>query len=241
MTNKNEIVIAAGQELGNDLIPNLFGDIDFNGLNNAIENMAEASGELDKEEKELACSIIDDWNESVVERLRRKEHEMNGLISFFDPKSPHTYIAGMDIEEFGPVLAEKTNTAELYEKYQASTKSLEDLRKEEPERPIKSESTSFEEDIKAQKEYEAKYSIYSLKRARLERERNKAIGEWKLAMNETETVKELIKSARKFTRGVNGMYQQAQDKSQLAKLNISISSSSARESLKELLTFTTKL
>lgn len=239
--NKNEIVISAGAALGNQLVPELFKDIDFNGLNNAIESMAQASGELTAEDKELARGIIGEWEQSVIQRLYTKQGEMQSFIGFFNASLNDLHLGHLAFEEFSDELAAKTSTEDLLKKVIITKDAVDKHIGEQPERPIKSEITSFEEDVKAQKEYEAKAAIHEMKSKRLYKEHAVAVGDWKRAMNDTQIVKDLLTQARKFTRGADKMRQTATDKSQLAKLNISIASKTARDSLKELLKFTTNI
>lgn len=234
---KNEITTSS-KELGNQIVPNLFNDIDFNGLNNAIDNMAAASGDLSESEKQVAGEIIDNWNDSVVSRLDEKTSEMESIIDFFNAKLSRTNMSNMELEDFGPALAEKTNTKQAYDKITNNLQDLDQLEDSKPQKPAKSEKDTLEEDIKKQNKYEAERAVHKLKEARLEQTLRNNIGKWKREMNESDVVADMLRQARKFMKASRTMYNEANDKAQLAKLNISIASESARTSLRNLVDFT---
>lgn len=240
-TQETGLVVVTGRELGNTFVPDLFGDIDFNGLSGALDAMADASGELTVEEKEMAIGIVKEWDNNVVTRLREKGYEMDTFINFFNSNYSGTNLGHLTLQEFGPELAEKTNTENEFKAVLTAEDELRQHHDSVPEQPIPSETDSYEDKVRAQKEYEAEMSIHKVKDTRLQKQLNVAIGEWKRALNETTPVKDLLAQARKFKRGVGKMQQTAHDKAQIAKLNISISSKTARDSLRELLNFTTTI
>lgn len=231
-------IVGAGAALGNMFMPDLFKDIDFNGLNAAIDKMGAASGELNEDDKDFARSIISEWNQSVVSRLNEKHGEMNYFISFFNPDNESLQLGHLGIHEFGQDLADKTSTQTEFKAVLAARDELRNHEASRPDSPIKSETDTAEDTIRKQKTYEADLAIYRAKHERLIRQVAVATGKWKRALNQDSSVKDLMSNARKFTRESGKMRDTAKEKAQLAKLNISISSGTARESLKELLEFT---
>lgn len=235
--NKNQVAIS-GAEVGNSIIHNLFNDIDFDGLNGAISEMAKTNKDLTPDEKEMARNIIDEWNGSVIDRLRNKSRDMRGLLYFFRPESNGTVINNINLEDFGPEIAKNTNTVKEFEIVLSLIEQSRDIQNNKPvEQPRPANSTT-EEEIERKNNYQTEMGLYELQRTRVNKETNIAIGKWKTIMCESNVVKEILAGARKFERGYDDMTRQAKEKSQLAKLNISISSDVVRKSLTELLTFT---
>lgn len=241
MTKPNELSINTGAAIGNKLLPDLFHDIDLEGLNNAIENIARVNKELEPEEKALARDIITDWNESVVGRLKSRENEMRGVIAFFNARSDYEFMNGQSIEDFGPELAAKTGTTTELDEAISAIHSLDDLQNTNPERPVLSKEDTFEERVHIQKEYDTKKALYQMDVAKSERKKAIAIGKFKRALLANKDVQTLVNEAKKSVNGTDKLIHMTKEKGQLAKLNISISSEKARDALKELLSFTTNI
>lgn len=231
------VVVAGGKEIATAFFPDLFNDIDFNGLNNAIDKIGDSSHELSIEEKEMGVQIVEQWNNDVVTRLRAKRYEMDTLIKFFNPMDSNTNLGHLNLIDFGGELAEKTVTKSEFGKVLSLEDELRNHELTRPEKPIKEETTTYEEDLRNKSKYEGDLAVWDLKRQRLQRQLNVSVGEWKRALNETQPIKELLTDARKYVRGAGKMESDAHNKGQMAKLSISISSKNARDAMKELMKF----
>lgn len=237
---KNEVIVLTGKGLAEELLPNLFSDINFGGLNAAIDKMGESSHQLDLDEKQMAIGIIEDWNSNVVKRLGNKEQDMN-VIEWFFKENYQLNLGHMSLREFGDDLARKTDTLVSYNAMQQAEKELQASYDSKPEAPIKDTTTTLEEQIKEGKEHEAAVLLYDIKHAKLQKLYNSSVIKWKRALLETDVVKDLLVSVRKQKRAFSKFYAEADDKTQLAKMSISISSSTARDALKELFKFSTTI
>lgn len=235
----NQIVPSQqSQQLSASLARDLFKDIDFTGINAAIEAIANHSGDLDKEGKQEANKIIDQWAYDVVDRLQKRNRENNEFIHFFDV---NIQSSEDKLETIGFELAERTNSMEAYNKLMNAIDAVNAYRNH---KPIK-EEVDIDDTITTQtekaKQFEKNNSLYEIKKKRLENERKMFEAAWKREIRETELVKQLLKDARNYSSKVDKFSDQCKDKAQLAKLNVSITSSEIRKSLRELLDFTIKL
>lgn len=237
---KNEVIVLTGKGLAEELLPNLFSDINFGGLNNAIDKMGESSHQLTIEEKQMAIGIIEDWNSNVVKRLHNKEQDMS-VIEWFFKDNYQLNLGHMSLDEFGEDLANKTETLALYNEMRQAEKELQASSDDRPIAPIKDTTTTLEEQIQEGKKYEAEVLLYDIKHAKLQKLYNSSVIKWKRALLGTDIVKDLLVNVRKQKRAFSKFYTEADDKTQLAKMSISISSDKARDALKELFKFSTTI
>lgn len=234
--NKNELVLS-GKDFANQLIPNLFSDIDFDGLNNVIDNMANVSGALSDDDKDFARNLISEWNDTVIIRLNDKNSEAQGFVRFFEPNNQDLYLNHLAFEDFAYDVADKTNTIPQYEAVVKAQEELELFKSTKPESVTTDPDLPLTEDIKRRQQYEADYAIYQLRMDKLKRQLSLAITKWKREMGKEKVIKDLLTQSRKMANGTAKMRDAATSKAQLAKLNITISDQATREALKELVEF----
>lgn len=247
--NNNSLVVKT--ELANKIavvLPGLFNDIDFNGLNNALDKMGDSSASLSIEEKNMAVGVILEWEGSVVKRLHEKNQEMSSFLSFFNITPTRYYGYGygsnsiyeMD-EDKMEGLAHNTNTINEYRAYAEAKAVLERFQQLRPSQPEEDEAVSYKDNFIALKDYEVAMLKYNIELKKLMKDVSTKERAWKDLLQENEGIKELIKKAKKFNKGLNGLIDQCKSKTQIAKLNISISSKDARVAIRELMDFTLKI
>lgn len=241
MTVKNELSLNTGATIGNQLLPDLFHDIDLNGLSQAIENIGDVSGELEPKEKEFAREIITEWNDSVIGRLETRSQQMRGVIQFFDHRSADQLLNGESLEDFGHELAAQTGTEKELDVILTANRTLADLEYLAPERPIVSPDDTHAQTIQEENKYQAAKAIHQIEKRKLERKRDSAVGTFKRALLGHDDIKTLVKEAKRSYNGTDKLVHMTREKGQLAKLNISISSEKAREALKKLVSFTSNI
>jgi hypothetical protein len=239
MSNQNQnnlIALSVNNPVG-QLVNDLFRDIDFSGIAQAIENIGNHSGSLTVEEKEYATDIVKQWESDVISRLNDKAHEMQVFLNFFEP-ARNGYLSNEDLfEEVGEELAKRTNTKNEYDAVVRIYKELRDLYDNRPEQPNFDENTTRKEQVEKEKAYEKEMAIYNMKVKHKERELYLADKKWKELLKQDKNVDELLKRARKFTKNLSKFKSMCHDKAQVAKLNIMVSQTNVRQALRELLNF----
>jgi hypothetical protein len=213
----------------------LFNDIDFEGLNSIIDKLGDNSSDLSKEEKQSAVEVVDEWQNTVVTRLRDKTTQTEHIIYFFEsicddaknafPKSQQKY------------LAECSDTISLYEAYSAAKEQVAVKKFEKPSAYVEDPDLSINANMLARKDTEKLLLIYEHEMKKLNRAANKAAADWKAAMLKNEGIKKLIEDAKTYLKTLKEMKAECSNKSNLAKLGINVSSKDTREALKELLAF----
>lgn len=218
----------------------LFSDINFASLNSSIEDLALSSKELAPDEKEAARGTIDKWENLVIERLEEHDSEMHEVIDFFDPTRVGK-TSSLVSEEMEEDIAEKTDTRDLYKKYQKARDQYHNHLKEKPIDIDPDADLSHEEYLLAQKDMAKEKYSHELKCKRLERQMILDERAWKLALSRHEAVRVIVGKSRRYNRGLKHYIADCKAKSQSAKLSVSISSEQARKALKDLLAFSVEL
>lgn len=213
------------------LIPN----VEFQELAAAISKLAEYNGHLSDFEKSSALDIIDSWEKNIIRDLKNKEREFYNFIQCFGKRQ--TYYFDNISEDLLQKIAIATETDELYTEYKNLLELNVSLQSQKPIRPNQDLNMTFEEYNKRMAEYQledAKWHFASKKVSK-----NIADTQVKFInrVSEHDYMKEALRVARSFKRNINNFTKAAVEKSQLAKLNVTISSPEIRESLKELLDF----
>lgn len=240
MSNQNEIIQLAA--VNNNVataptINELFRDIDFSGIAQAIDNIGNHSGALTIEEKEHAKEIVNQWEHDVIKRLHDKSYEMRRFLEFFEP-SEGGVISNRDMfEEIGEELAKRTNTTQEYQEVVKVWKEIQELRQQRPELPEEREDRTYKQKLEEEQNYKKEKALYELKLKQKSRELYLADKKWKEALKQNKDIDDLVKRARKFVKNLDKFQQMCHDKAQLAKLNIMVSNEDVRKSLRELLNF----
>ena len=226
-------------------LPELFSDFNFSDLNTAIESLADVSATLTQGEKDSAIQVVEDWEQNVLSRLEEHEHDLNQFVDFLDPAQSGGYYHNdtqLDPEQM-KALAGQTGTIAQLQEYIDAKAALDLHEKREPEEDeaISDIDVSYSERIIAQKEQEKIDAVYELQSKRLARKVARTLYAWKKAMQENPDIQKLISYVRSYRKNTKKFTRECQDKSQVARLNISIASPKMRETLKELLSFASRI
>lgn len=216
------------------IMPNIFGDIDFSTLNKTITALGNGSGDLSDKEKELAVEAVNTWQESVINRLKDKEDEANCYIDFLNVN--YNRFAPWQMDQYSvEMLIEAAGLQDMYQEYLDKMDEYTNL--PQPERPVIDTSTTLMEQMKARTDYDLEYQVWLTKRQKIEREAYNIMRKLKIELNKLPEIQELLLRMKKYKRNVSKFKNQCIEKSQLAKINVSISSEEVRNSLRDLLNF----
>lgn len=217
------------------IMPDIFGDIDFSALNSVISKLGTSSVTLKDSEKEFAVNAINTWEQTVIEKLREKENDAITWLNFLDMNSSYCYTSIEEAEVLD--LADATGTRHLYEEYLAKVEEIKVLNANRPEAPINNVNDTLIEQITAKRDYEFNCQVYNISLNKLNREASNLFKKFKKELNEKEEIKELIVRLKKYKRNASKFRRECTEKSQLAKINVSIESESVKDSLRDLLNF----
>lgn len=229
MSNLNELTQSAEVR---SAFPVLFGDgPDFSMLNKVIDDLGKASGSISEQEKVFATDIICSWEQNVIQAIALKGEEARSLLNSLDPKITQCMIAIDQLE----AIAIATGNKDLFDDYVAKQEALDLLENPYYGKP-RAISDTVEEAITKEAQQAAEREVYEIKKGHLRFEAMTALRKLKLAVNKDDQVKELITRIKRYSRNMKAFELDCRNKSQVAKISISISSEDARNALKELLT-----
>ena len=219
------------------LVPDMFKDINFSELNNVITALGNNNKGLSDKEKEFAVEAINTWEESVIDKIEYKRKEAKELLYILNvnTKSLCTYSCQ---EELLEELISVTGLQAFYDEYLNKMDILELHNSNAPQLPIVDElNTTTREQMITHKNYELSRAIHEKERVKLERDAYNSMYKLKAELNNNEKVQELIKRLKKYERKTSSFIRQCKEKSQLAKISVSIESEDIKTSLKELMNF----
>lgn len=216
------------------IMPDIFKDVDFTTLNASITALATHNGALSDKDKEFAVQTIATWEDSVISRLNLKATEASNLLQALDTSVSSVWYLSEDEFE---ALVVASGTESFYETYLDAIEELEALKAAKPEQPVVDLDTTLEEQLVAKRDYELAYQKSTIQINRAERNVQSTMKSLKVAMNQNDSIKELVVRVRKYQRNVNKFKNECTEKSQLAKISVTISSQEIRDALKDLLNF----
>jgi hypothetical protein len=242
--NANSLaVIDKNSALGSQ-IGMLFNNIDFSGLNSAIAEMANSNKDMVPEEKQMAISIVKEWEKGVISRLNQHEADLKAFLGYFNSNSGsyNAYSRGaygsFDASDEALLeIAAKTGTVKELEASLAARDALAEFKETRPEAPERDPDQSYREKTLAERQYDLELAKYNIDEGKLTRKAALADKAWRKAVMQNEDFKALVKKINAYTRSVTRYTQECKDKGQLAKLNITIGSEAMRQSLRSLLDF----
>lgn len=240
-TNTNTTAIATKEDNKLALALTILNEVDFEGLNNIIDKLGNNSNVLTVEEKQAASEIINEWQNDVIDKLQHKYHETSGVLAFFGVDDNSYRFWGNKNTEFTEdqkmILAEQTDTKELYEKCEQLLVEIQDHQLERPDNYIEDPDLSYNANLLARKDNEKLHMLYNMEHTKLTKAREKAEATWIKALKKDKKIKDLISTTRKYNNNIEKLKSDCKNKSNLAKLGINVSSLETREALKELLSF----
>lgn len=223
------------------LMPDVFKDIDFSALNKTITALGSSSKQLDEKEKKVAIEAINTWEESVIERIKEKRYEANQFLNTLSIDSNTMCSYGTQDEEFEQ-LVYAVGLQALYEDYLHKVDAIEMHKTGRPEYPeIDELNMPLKEQLIVKKDYELALTIYNKEQDKLKRAAYNAMHKLKVELNTNEKVQELIRRLKKYEKNTSTFINQCKEKSQLAKISVSITSEDVRDTLKELLNFSVSI
>lgn len=226
-----QLVLAGGNS-------NLFKDVDFSQLNSAITSLGGASTQLTPDEKTNASKLVDEWTNTVTNKLNSKRYDLSSVLSFFDNRGYQCRSSVLSDEQLAS-LAEQTGTTDTFSKIAAQKEIIEIIQeKKRPADVYHDINLSEVQNMLNQKQYEMDYHIFQAELNKEDNKLNKLMTDWIKELKKHAAVKDMIAKAKEYIRTYNDVYEQAKQKGQLAKLNILISNAETRDALRSLLDFT---
>jgi len=216
----------------------MFVDMDFDTLNGAIEQLGTFSGKLTDKEKELAVNILTDWEKNVIDKVSVKKRELKDVISFV--KGGYLYDTEFTFK-ISTKLAEVSNTEDLFNIYIENKQKLIEFEQEIPVKPLHNPSlTEFENDeIYRDYVFELTKSNATIKLFKY----NMTLShrQWFNKMKKSQEVITITGEMDAYLVKLTKYNTECKDKSQLAKVNISIANEDVRNSIKEIINFSKQL
>lgn len=217
------------------IMPNLFQDINFTGLDTAIQALGNSSNQLSDNEKQNAVGIIDNWEKNVINRLELKQQDADRFLSTLNVQDNAIYIETDELEAI--VNAVGSGAIIAYDTMRAKKYDLDDVIADKPEKFIPDLDTTTEEKLTQDCAFELETQKYTIRVAKARNEAVRAIKNLKIELNKDPNITELASRLAKFKRNIRKFTLDCKEKSELAKINVTISSDDVRTALKELLDF----
>lgn len=232
---QKQVVVA---NVGSVLRENIFADIDFSLLDNAIENIGNHSSNLTDGEKEMAVEIVNTWEEKVIDRLHDKRYDLSQLKHFLSiPTSEDDLFDATEYLELESVLAAQTSTEHLYKILVAARDELEAHTKKEPLPPIVEHNTVVEVDIQQTHSFYAELQIFENKSNALSRKILIAEKNWKTALADNSSIKHILNLVHTKLGEIKKLILTSSEKSSVAKIQIAIPDEEVRNNLKAMFDF----
>lgn len=217
-------------------ITGVFDPINFDNLNKAITKLASSNATLTPDEKKFAIDLIDDWDHSVIQAIDDKINEGQQLLYTFNPNHVHFELDDELCESLTKQLG--TKFTKLYKDYLKTKNELFELQNTAPKqdrtRDINETAGAY---IDRSAKEEAEYAKYQLKIAKARKAVEWAQYDFKKALSETPEIQEIIRRIKSFQKKSKSFKTACNDKSRLAKINVTISDENVREALKEIIDF----
>jgi len=222
-------------------LTDLFGVLDVESLNAAIEDISNREGVISNKEKKATIEIIDSWQRSVTEQLEAESSRISSFVKavrgfsdtfnyrhligdpdYFEPMRQIIEIAKIDTT----ALQEKINAQQLaYNEYQ----SLRNIGAERSATFTKLES--LEKQYEFDKELSIKENTYNSACRELKRE----VVRISLVFNRNDNVQAALKKLASQAKSLQAQIKVSRDKANAAKMAVSIDDKELRNKLKELL------
>lgn len=221
---------------------NLFKEVDFGTLNQAIDTLGNNSQHLTDGEKDNALDILNTWENGVVEKLEQRIHDIENVVKFVDQQykiSNYHYNVSIDEKKMEEI-ARISETNEQYQEYIQSKDKLSELRHEKPLEFHKNDYSdrTMNDIADLQIEHETEMLRYNNKLRRAEKDEERALRQWKISISRSKIFKDFINVLKDHVSKLKNYKVEAKDKSSLAKLSISIPNADIREAIKGMVNFT---
>jgi hypothetical protein len=228
-----------------DCLSIVFDGVDFSGLNNAIEKIAEHSGDLDASARESAVNIVSEWENGVISKLDQHNSKLSEFVDCFAAKRRFGSLYHLSLpDEVLTDLAAATGTVTELTAYLTARTALQEhdvTTPEDPSKDIQDPDQTYAEKAEAEQNYNRDLTKHRLEGQRHQRTCNQAELAWKEALSQNSNFIAFVSKVTSYKRGMGKLTSQCQEKSQMARLNITIASPEIRKSLKDLINFSAKI
>lgn len=235
-TNRDELAL---------VLPALFNNVDFEGLNGAITVLADHQGNLNDDEKKFGREIIVDWQKNVLQAIQLRAENMYTVLEYFGVKHNGRVPYGAVQSNFGPhieiALAETTHTTELYQAYIAAEEARDAYKNDAPEAPVYDLMTTAASKLESKAAFDLAIAKYDIELTKLNRMANIAYKTWKNALLKDPEIQTMLRQAQSHGQQVTKLQTECKAKAQMAAVSISIGDAKIREALKEMARFTSTI
>lgn len=226
-------------------LPSVLRDTNFDSLDQAIEDMAKNDLPEDAVTRDRAVSVIKEWESNVISRLVMHDSNIGDLIRFFSSQNvdcDDTFMNEMGDEGLED-LVNASGTRKEYQAFAVARDVYEDFKQSsEPQMDEYFHNGLPSDELAvAKQQYALDHAKWSMERNRKRNARNLAFIAWHRKMMKAPEVKEMVGKANAYRKRIKTLKSDCQDKSGMAKLNISIGNNEVRSSLRELLGFSRKM
>jgi hypothetical protein len=239
LESENTAIVLAGK--------GLFKDINFADLNNSINALADISNNLTIEDRKAAIGIIDQWERDVLNRLGEHSRDLDCFVRYFSRYTNRSFFGhDHDIctignrivtEEKLLSIAAQTGTLELYNAWVESVEAFNLIYNEIIDEPLSDPDLSQVQVAKLQHEYNLKITEHKINGQRATNKVIRAFNAFIDELNKNDKFRSMRKNIKASIENSRLLTNECRQKSQMAKVNVMISSSALRESLKEMQNF----
>ena len=224
------------------IIPEFFGVVNFDQLNHVIEKLGQSRQNLSQEDKKFALDAIQTWEESVIKKLEYKSKEAENLLKCFEINTNYNMITsnGKEMSENETFLQiiEAIDAKAEFDEYMTAVRVAYTHKNSRPIQDTDDLNTTIEKSIENAAAYQAAYSKHDVIDASNTAKVRKAAAVLSQKFATDERVQELVTRLRRFKSNVDKFSIECTEKSQLAKLNVTINDDNVRDAIQELLDFT---
>ncbi len=209
---------------------------DFHALDELITKLGESNTQLSDNEKTMAIQIIDQWDESVTNRIKENAETARTVLDFLSGKITYWNVASEIIEmvtEYVGETQEYQNFIEASEEYAATTAELNMARTEVV---ISPDMTVAEVDNAHMEQQRAELVASRKEREAYAKVCNAATAYVK-ALNKDPRIQAAKAELTAYRRKATRMATTCNDKAACAKINVSISNEEVRKVLHEMMEF----
>ncbi len=231
--NKNAMQLAAsGSLIGRVLTP-----ADFSALDSLIKNLGDKAVNLKPEEKEGAIQIIDEWNQSVTQRIQYNAEQAKAVLAFLDGQAMY----GGQLQEVIELFHEAIGDTREYAAYLKAVEEYAAIQADEPvSMPVGDDTTIAQADRINAENYAADLA-HNRKVRGAEYKFNKAVKAYIKSLQAIPEVQSLRGALTSYKNKAVRMAAECSDKASRAKLNVTIDNPEVRKLLHELMDFAQKV
>ena len=191
-----------------------------------------ANEEFPASERETGIILINQWEQGVIKNLHLHADEVQKFIRLL---SGSYYYNNDELIDVGEDLADKTDTIELYEHFVNEVERYNHMKA--PDKPIIDLNTTYGEKLMLEQDYELNCKRHEINSRKQHQKAERARTAWLDAVKAHETTKAALKQAKSYVKNLSKHIATCEQKAQVARLNVGISSPQRRAAIKALLDF----